>query len=255
MKLISFIRIEFKKIKRSKIIPILLLAMLVLWFPSLINVEMNFDMETGITPENSLLIQGLLAMTGFIYPASMIVITLLINQNEHSNSGILKMLSLPVNPKYLSLAKFVVLLVLAALQVLLSVTIYYMVAFLASQATDYNFILSPLAVLKEVSLIYVTSIPMLAFYWMISVFFQTPIFAIGIGLASIVPSVLMINTRVWYLYPICYPYYIVASRYGKLASNFPNFDITFIPWIPAACFITVLCLGIACVQFGKKERR
>ena len=41
---------------------------------------------------------------------------------------------------------------------------------------------------------------MAAVFWMIAVLIASPIFQIGIGLASIVPSVLLINTKVWFAY-------------------------------------------------------
>ncbi|MCF1685727.1 ABC transporter permease [Tetragenococcus halophilus] len=255
MKMLSLIDVEFRKIKRSKILFILFFAMLVVWFPSLINVDMNFAMENGITPEHNLFIQGLMAMVWFIYPASMIVVTLLINQNEKTNHGLLKMLSLPIDPKKLSLAKFVVLFVLAAVQLLFTVIIYYIVAYLTTQMTGHSFMLSPLFIFKEIGLIYLTSLPMLAFYWLLSVIVQTPIFAIGIGLATIVPSVLMINSQYWYVYPFCYPYYMVVSAYGNLAPSFGRFDIDLFPWILIACMMTICFLILASVYFGKKERQ
>lgn len=254
MSFISLIDIEFKKIKRSKIWLILLIAMIILWLPSILNVDLNFKMQVGISPENNFLIQGLLGMGWFIYPASMVVGTLLLNQTERSNNGILKMLALPVSTAKLSIAKFVVLLTLAASQIVMAVVIYYASAILVSQIEDYNFMLSPLFVLKEVGLMYLSSIPMLAVFWMLSVSIQTPIFAIGIGLASIVPSVLMINTKIWFLYPMCYPFFVVTSEYGKLATNLTTQEVTLIPWLPIALTITILCLVISCIRFGKAER-
>ena len=74
-------------------------------------------------------------------------------------------------------------------------------------------------VFKEVGFIAVSTIPMLAFFWLLAVCIQTPIFSIGIGLASIVPSVLMINTKAWFAYPMSYPFFVITSEYGKLATN------------------------------------
>lgn len=255
MSFLSLIGVEFKKIKRSKILFILLLAMIILWLPSIFNAEMNFEMQVGISPDNNFLIQGLLGMGWFMYPASMVVVTLLLNQTERSNNGILKMLALPVSTPKLSMAKFVVLLTLAASQILMAVGIYYVSAAIASQIQSYNFMLSPLLVLKEAGLIYLSSIPMLAVFWMLSVCIKTPIFAIGIGLASIVPSVLMINTKTWFLYPMCYPFFVVTSEYGKLATNLSTQEVNLMPWLPVALAITILCLAISCIRFGKAERR
>lgn len=256
MSFLSLVGIEFKKIRRSKILLILTVATIILWLPSIFNANLNFGMQAeGISPENNFLIQGFMGMAWFMFPASMVVSTVLLNMTERSNKGILKMLSLPIAATKLCLAKFVVLLALAAFQILMTVGMYFAGAGIASQMQDYNFILQPLFVFKEVGLIFVSAIPMLAFFWLLSVCIQTPIFSIGIGLASIVPSVLIINTKAWFAYPMSYPFFVITSEYGKLAANFDTAQVEFIPWIPVAVVITILCLSISCHRFGQAERR
>lgn len=256
MSFLSLVGIEFKKIRRSKILLILTAATIILWLPSIFNANLNFGMQAeGISPENNFLIQGFMGMAWFMFPASMVVSTVLLNMTERSNKGILKMLSLPIATNSLCLAKFVVLLALAAFQILMTALMYFVSAGVASQIQDYNFILQPLFVFKEAGLIFVSAIPMLAFFWLLSVCIQTPIYSIGVGLASIVPSVLMINTKIWFAYPMAYPFFMITAEYGKLASNFTAAQVEFIPWIPVAIVITILCLSISCLRFGQAERR
>lgn len=256
MSFLSLIGIEAGKIRRSKILLILAVAAIILWIPSVFNAGLNFEMQTeGISPENNFLIQGFMGMTWFMFPAGMVVSTVLLNMTERSNKGILKMLSLPIAAAKLCLAKFVVLLALAAFQILMTALMYFVSAGIASQTQDYNFILQPLFVLKEAGLIFVSAIPMLAFFWLLSVCIQTPVFSIGVGLASIVPSVLMINTKIWFAYPMAYPFFVITAEYGKLASGFTSAQVKFIPWIPVAVSITVICLFISCLRFGQAERR
>lgn len=256
MSFISLLGVEWGKIRRSKIMLILSVAVIALWLPSIFNADMNFQMQTeGISPEHNFFIQGLLAMSWFIYPASMVVCTVLLNQTERSNKGILKMLALPISTPKLCMAKFVVLVALAAIQVLMSVGMYYVSAAIVTGTQNYNFILQPFFVIKEAGFLLLSSIPMLAFFWLISVCIQTPIFSVGIGLASIVPSVLMINTKIWFAYPMAYPFFVITAEYGKLAANLNMAQVDLIPWLPVAASITVICLLIACSCFGKAERR
>ncbi len=256
MSFLSLVGIEFKKIRRSKILLILTAATIILWLPSIFNANLNFGMQAeGISPENNFLIQGFMGMAWFMFPASMVVSTVLLNMTERSNKGILKMLSLPIATNGLCLAKFVVLLALAAFQILMTVGIYFVSAGIASQIQDYGFVLQPLFVFKEAGLIFVSAIPMLAFFWLLSVCIQTPIFSIGIGLASIVPSVLIINTKAWFAYPMSYPFFVITSEYGKLATNLDTAQVELIPWIPVVIVITILCLSISCLRFGQAERR
>ncbi len=256
MSFLSLVGIEFKKIRRSKIVWILAIATVILWLPSILNARINFEMHgEGISPENNFLIQGFMGMAWFMFPASMVVGTVLLNMVERSNKGMLKMLSLPVDTVKLCLAKFVVLLALAAFQILMTVGMYYVSAGIASQTQHYNFILQPLFVFKEAGMIFAAAIPMISFFWLLSVCIQTSIFSIGIGLASIVPSVLMINTKIWFAYPMAYPFFVITAEYGKLASNFTTSQVELIPWLPAAASITIFCLFASCLCFGRAERR
>lgn len=256
MSFLSLFGVEFKKIKRSKILLILFVATVILWIPSILNAQMNFEMQAeGISPENNFFIQGFMGMAWFMFPASMVVGTVLLSQTERANKGILKMLALPISTAKLCMAKFIVLLALAALQIGMAVGMYYAGAAIVSGTQHYNFILQPLFVFKEAGLIFVAAIPMLTFFWLLSVCIQTPIFSIGIGLASIVPSVLMINTKAWFAYPMSYPFFAIMSEYGKLATNLDTAQVELIPWIPVAIIITILCLGISCLRFGQAERR
>jgi len=256
MSFMSLVGVESRKLRRSGIVLLLAIAIVVLWIPSILNVHLNFGMQDiGISPENNFLVQGFLGMAWFMYPGSMVVCTVLMVMTERSNKGIVKMLSLPVNTAKLCMAKFVVLLFLSAAQMLMNVVMYYISAVIASKTQDYNFILPPLFVLKEAGLMYLASIPMLGVFWAIAVCVQTPIFSVGIGLASIVPSVLAINTELWFAYPMCYPFYVITAEYGKLAENMDVAEVSWFPLLPVAFSVTFLSLLISCSRFGQAERR
>lgn len=256
MNILSLTHMESRKIRRSKILFILAASILILWIPNIINADMNFRMDDiGISPENSFFIQGFMGMVWFIYPAVMAVCTVLLIQTERTNNGILKMLALPVSTSALCLAKFILLVLLSIIYVLLSTGAYYISAAVSSYMTDYSFILIPSYVLPMTGKLFLSSLPMLTVFWMIAVLIRTPIFSVGAGLASIVPSVLLINTKIWFLYPICYPFYVLTSEYGNLAENMSASPVKLIPWIPAAAVISVICLIITCLSFGRTERR
>ena len=53
---------------------------------------------------------------------------------------------------------------------------------------------------------------MLTFFWMLAVCIVAPVFSVGAALASIVPSVLMLNTKYWFLYPMSYPFYLIMEE-------------------------------------------
>ena len=254
MSFLSLVGVELKKIRRSKIFLILLIPIVLMWIPSIINADINFDTKgIPITPENNFFIQGFMGMVWFMIPASLVIC--LLNQTERSNKGILKMLSLPISTTKLCLAKFTILLILAAVQMVMSIGAYYICAAIVTHTQDYNFILEPLYVYKIVCSIYAAAIPMAAVYWAISTLIQSPIFSVGIGLASIVPSVLMINTKIWFAYPMSYPFYLIMVAYGRAAEGIYETQIAWLPWLPVAVGITILALAVSCMRYGASERR
>lgn len=256
MNCFSLIGIEFKKIRRSKILWILFAAAIILWLPSILNAHMNFEMQdVGISPQDNFLIQGFMGMAWFMFPASIALNTVLLNQTERNNRGLLKMLSLPVRPAQLCLAKFILLLGLTAVQIFMFTAMYFVSAAIASQTQGYPFLLPPSTVITKAVLLYVSSIPMTGFFWLLSVCIQTPVFSIGLELASIVPSVFIINTKTWFAYPMCYPFYIITAEYGRIAENISFTPVRLIPWIPVAAIITALCLGVSSLYFGQAERQ
>ena len=97
-------------------------------------------------------------------------------------------------------------------------------------------------------------IPAAAVYWIIGVLIRTPIFSVGLGLASIVPSVLMLNTKVWYCYPMDYPFYMLMTEYGKLVPELFSAKIELVPMVPIGIGTTLLCLTVACGRYGAAER-
>lgn len=256
MSFLSLISIELKKIRRSKVLLLLFLTVVILWFPSVINADKNFEMDyMGISPEHNFLIQGFMGMAWFMIPAAFVICTVLLVQTEQSGSGIRKMLSLPVSTKTLCLAKFAVLILLAIVQMSLNIAAYYICAAIASQIQNYSFMLEPLYVFRTAGKLYLSAVPMAAVFWAAAVLISTPIFSIGIGLASIVPSVLMINTKFWFVYPMSYPFYLVTVEYSNVANATAGGTVQLLPWIPVAIVITLLGLAVSCFGFGYTERR
>ena len=256
MNFFSLVSVELKKIKRSKILLILLVPVIMMWVPGIINSDLIFDTKgIPISPEQNFFIQGYMGMVWFMIPASLVICTVLLIQTERSHGGIVKMLSLPVSSAKLCLAKFTVLILLASAQMIMTVCAYYLSAVLVSRIQDYDLILDPLYVCGNTLGIYAGAIPMAAVFWMVACLIRTPVFSVGIGLASIVPSVLIINTKIWFAYPMSYPFYLLMIQYGKGAEGMYDTRIDWLPWLPAAILITAAALAIACVRFGVAERK
>ena len=255
MNLLTLFSIELKKIRRTHIFWILLIPLILLWIPAVLNVDSNFSNAAGLSPEMNFFFQMYLGMSWFLYPASLIVITVMLNQLERTNQGMLKMLSLPVSAPELCLAKFLILLLLSAFQMVLMAVLYYPAAAMASHSAGYDFILPLSTVAYETIVIYISAIPMAAFYWLMAVCIRTAVFSAGIGLATIVPAVLLINTKVWFFYPMCYPLYLISRLLEQPGKQIFSLLPDLFPLVPMAVTVTLVCLAVSCLCFGRAERR
>ena len=115
MNFFALLHMELRKVKRSKIVPLIFIAPLFVVASGVANLSSYF------TPEYTdawaaMFIQSALVYAYYLLPFSLIVVCVMIAGRETGNNGILKMLALPVSRYALSLAKFLVLLLFLLLE-------------------------------------------------------------------------------------------------------------------------------------------
>ena len=104
----DLLKIEFMKVRRSKIVPLIFVAPLLVVISGVASLSNYFTPEyTNAWP--AMFIQSALVYAYYLLPFSMIVVCVMIAGRETGNNGILKMLVLPVSRSTLSIAKFCVL--------------------------------------------------------------------------------------------------------------------------------------------------
>ena len=96
MSIIELLKIEFMKVKRSMILPLLLIP------PILVVVSGVFSISMYMTPEytnawSAMFIQSALLFGYYLLPFSMVVVCVMFANRETKNNGILKMLALPIS--------------------------------------------------------------------------------------------------------------------------------------------------------------
>ena len=96
MNFLDLIKIEFMKVRRSKIIPLIFIAPLLVVISGVASLSNYFTPEyTNAWP--AMFIQSALVYAYYLLPFSMIVVCVMIAGRETGNNGILKMLALPVS--------------------------------------------------------------------------------------------------------------------------------------------------------------
>jgi len=248
----ELLRIEFMKVKRSKIIPLIFAPPILVVVSGIANLSRYFTPEyTNVWP--AMFIQSALLYAYYLLPLSMIVVCVMVSGRETSHNGILKMLALPVSPCGLSAAKFLVLVFYLFLEMAVFLAVFVAAGTIAADTMDVEETLPMLYLLKWCAGLFVTMLPSLAAMWAITVLFEKPLLSVGLNLLLVIPGILVANTSLWIIYPYCYSGYLVSCSLHDFTAASSGKAFSLLPFVPCALAVFVICLALAVTRFGKKE--
>ncbi len=255
MSLFELLKIELKKVKRSKIIPLLLIP------PILVVISGVACIGTYMTPEytnawQAMFIQSALLFAYYLLPFSMVVVCIMIGSRETQNNGILKMLALPIDKGRIAFSKFLVLLSFLIIELLFFFLSFIVAGFVTTNVMGVVESVPVLYLFSWTIKLFLSMIPCVSCMWAIYILFEKPLLSMGLNLLLIIPGVLFANTPIWFAYPYCYSGYIVTSALSTITSGAEtSTGLKLFPMILAAVIITIIALTIAIKNFGKKESR
>ena len=251
MSFLELLKIEFIKVKRSKIIPLIFIAPLLVVASGIANLSSYFTPEyTNAWP--AMFIQSALVYAYYLLPFSMIVVCVMIAGRETGNNGILKMLALPVSRYALSLAKFCVLMFYLLMEMVVFLAIFVAAGMIATSTTGITETLPILYLLKWCVGLFLTMLPCVATMWAITVLFEKPLLSVGLNLLLVIPGVLVANTPLWIAYPYCYSGYLVSCSLHDFTTEGISTTFELFPFLPCAVLVFALVLAVAITRFGKK---
>lgn len=132
MRFLELLKIEFMKVKRSKIVPLIFIAPLLVVASGVASLSRYFTPEyTNAWP--AMFIQSALVYAYYLLPFSMIVVCVMIAGRETGNNGILKMLALPISRYALSIAKFCVLAFYLFMEMVVFLVVFVIAGVIATQ--------------------------------------------------------------------------------------------------------------------------
>ena len=250
----ELLRIEFMKVKRSKIVPLIFIAPLLVVISGIANLSSYFTPEyTNAWP--AMFIQSALVYAYYLLPFSMIVVCVMIAGRETGNNGILKMLALPISRYILSLAKFFVLAFYLLMEMVVFLAVFVIAGLVATQTMGITETLPILYLFKWCIGLFLTMLPCVAAMWAITVLFEKPLVSVGVNLLLVIPGVLAANTPLWIAYPYCYSGYLVSCSLHDFTAETSDAAFSLFPFLPCAVLVFALMMALAITQFGKKEMR
>jgi hypothetical protein len=254
MSFLELLKIEFIKVKRGKMIPLVFIAPLLVVASGVANLQNYFSPEYT-NAWAAMFIQSALVYAYYLLPFSMIVVCVMIAGRETGNNGILKMLALPVSRYVLSAAKFCVLLFYLLMEMVVFLVVFVITGLIAANNTGITEALPIIYLLKWCVGLFLTMLPSIATIWAITVLFEKPLLSVGLNLLLVIPSVLVANTPLWIIYPYCYSGYLVSCSLHDFTTKGVSTGFNLFPFLPCAILIFVLVLIMAVIRFGKKEMR
>lgn len=105
----EMILVEFKKLKRAKLLLLVLIPPLLVVISGVSSISQYFSSESS-NVWSAMFVQSALLFGYYLLTLSMMVVCVMIAGRERKNNGILKMLALPISRRKLAMAKFMVLL-------------------------------------------------------------------------------------------------------------------------------------------------
>lgn len=254
MSFLELLKIEFIKVKRGKIIPLIFIAPLLVAASGVANLQNYFSPEYT-NAWAAMFIQSALVYAYYLLPLSMIVVCVMIAGRETGNNGILKMLAMPVSRYALSAAKFCVLLFYLFMEMVVFLVVFVITGLIAAKGTGITETLPIMYLLKWCAGLFLTMLPSVATMWAITVLFEKSLLSVGLNLLLVIPGVLVANTPLWVVYPYCYSGYLVSCSLHDFTAAGIHTAFNLFPFLPYAILIFALVLTVAITRFGKKEMR
>ena len=254
MSFLELLKVEFMKVKRGKIVPLIFSAPLLVVASGVANLHSYFTTEYT-NAWAAMFIQSALVYSYYLLPFSMIVVCVMIAGRETGNNGVLKMLALPVSRYTLSVAKFCVLLFYLFMEMLVFLVVFVVAGLIATSSTGITETLPLMYLLKWCAGLFLTMLPSVAIMWAITVLFDKTLLSVGLNLFLIIPGVLVANTPLWVVYPYCYSGYLVSCSLHDFTTTGGSTGFELFPFLPCVALIFVLVLVVAVTCFGKKEMR
>ena len=252
MSFMELLKIEFMKVKRGGIVPLIFIAPLLVVSSGVANLSRYFTPEyTNAWP--AMFIQSALVYAYYLLPFSMIVACVMIAGRETGNNGILKMLALPVSRYALSMAKFCVLVFYLFMEMVVFLAVFVAAGMVATSKMGVTETLPVLYLLKWCVGLFLTMLPCVGTMWAITVLFEKSLLSVGLNLLLIIPGVLVANTPLWIAYPYCYSGYLVSCSLHDFTVESGAMVFSLFPFLPVAALVFALVLAAAITQFGKKE--
>ncbi len=252
MSFLELLKIEFMKVKRGKMIPLVFIAPLLVVASGVANLQNYFSPEYT-NAWAAMFIQSALVYAYYLLPFSMIVVCVMIMGRETGNNGILKMLALPVSRYALSAVKFCILLFYLFMEMVVFLIVFVITGLIATSNTGITEALPAVYLLKWCAGLFFTMFPSMATMWAITALFEKPLLSVGLNLFLVIPGILVANTPLWVVYPYCYSGYLVSCSLHDFTAKGVSAGFSLFPFLPCAILIFALALTAAVKRFGKKK--
>ena len=232
MSFLDLLKIEFMKVKRSKIVPLIFIAPLLVVVSGVANLSNYFTPEyTNAWP--AMFIQSALVYAYYLLPFSMIVVaTCMIYNMEFKGSAVKKMYMLPVSVPAMYLCKFLILTVMFLVAIVLQNLALAQIGM--TDLPDGAFEMGTLVRFAGYS--FLTSMPVLSFMLLISSRFENMWVPLGIGVAGFLSGMALANSGLALL--LVHPFVIILKPAVAMSAQ-PDSTVALVALVETLLFLAV----------------
>ena len=131
--------------------------------------------------------------------------------------------------------------------------VFVITGLIATINTGITEALPAMYVLKWCAGLFFTMLLSVATMWAITVLFVKPLLSVDLNMLLVIPSVILVNTPFWVVYPYCYSGYLVSCFLHDFTAKGVSTGFNLFPFLPCAILVFVLVLTVAVKRFGKNE--
>ncbi|WDV44916.1 ABC transporter permease [Clostridiaceae bacterium M8S5] len=204
---LKLIKVEFNKLKGTKLIPIFILFPLIFCSLGLMNViRYKEKFFSNTDPWSIVYEQNAIFYGGLFFQIMIAVIVGAIVGVEFKNNNLKNMFTLPIKKEQVYISKLIV----VSLMILLNVVIF--IVFIAVSGL---IIIKPdkipLYVIMSPLISFVSSLPIVAIYYYLNIRLRNRIIPIILSICLVFPTMIINSSKLWCVFPFAFPSHLIMA--------------------------------------------
>ncbi|WP_066504189.1 ABC transporter permease [Abyssisolibacter fermentans] len=240
--LMKLIKVEFNKLKGTKLLIIFMIFPILFCSLGFMNVVRYKELFLANDPWSSIYEQNAIFYGGVFFPILIAIVVGAVTRVEYKNNNLKKILSLPVKRESLYMSKFIATCIIILINVLIFIAFIVISAVLLIHPEHI-----PSFIITSPLIAFTVSLPIVAIYYYLNIRFKNMLIPLILAVCLILPTMMINATKFWFIFPFAYPSHLIMA-----GTSFYNNSIS-ISMIVFAIIIFSLFISMGIKNFKKMD--